>query len=118
MLFKPINNYSNDGIENGVFYAYEIKSSVADFNSGHGCNWHIANKSYLVTTMDVYEQVKSQLPSHVGCMVLQNNTLRVIKNAKTQNRQKSTSEMLLMMFRSSNRELYKIRKELKYGRTE
>ncbi|MBQ8218393.1 MAG: hypothetical protein IJZ79_03715 [Bacilli bacterium] len=121
MVFKPINNYKAENIENGKFIAYEIKSSVADFNSGHGCNWYIADKSYLVTTLEVFEQVRDQLPKHVGCIVPTNDlwgSMKVIKNAKSFNREKTTSEMLLMMFRSSNRELYKIRKELKHGRTE
>lgn len=113
MLCKPINNYTTDGIENSTFTAYEIKSSVADFNSGHGCNWHIADKSYLVTLHEVFEQVKDQLPDHVGCMVLTGSYIKVVKRAKKFNRTKSTSEMLLMMFRSSNRELYKMRKERK-----
>ena len=49
MQFCPKNN-SISGIEQGIFKAFEIKSSIEDFNSGHGCNWNIADKSYLVTT--------------------------------------------------------------------
>lgn len=109
MKFTPQNN-SISGIEHGVFTAYEIKSSVADFKSGHGCNWTIADKSYLVTTQEVYNEIKNLLPYWVGCIVpVENNTLKVIKNAKMHDRGKPLAEMLLMMFRSSNRELYKLK---------
>ena len=108
MQFCPKNN-SISGIEQGIFKAFEIKSSIEDFNSGHGCNWNIADKSYLVTTEDVYLKIKHLLPYWVGCIIPDNSTLKVIKNAKLHNRDKSVSEILLMMFRSSNRELYKLK---------
>lgn len=112
MQFKPRNN-SVSGIEQGLFIAYEIKSSVEDFNSGHGCNWHIADKSYLVTTEEVFAQVGHLLPHWVGCIAPDSwGSMRVIKNAKIHDRSKPINEILLMMFRSSNRELYKLRKEL------
>ena len=112
MQFKPRNN-SVSGIEQGLFIAYEIKSSVEDFNSGHGCNWHIADKSYLVTTEEVFAQIGYLLPHWVGCIAPDSRgNMRVIKNAKIHDRSKPINEILLMMFRSSNRELYKLRKEL------
>lgn len=112
MQFKPRNN-SVSGIEQGLFIAYEIKSSVEDFNSGHGCNWHIADKSYLVTTEEVFAQIGYLLPHWVGCIAPDSRgIMRVIKNAKIHDRSKPINEILLMMFRSSNRELYKLRKEL------
>lgn len=114
MLFCPRNN-SVSGIEQGLFNVYEIKSSVADFNSGHGCNWNIGDKSYLVTTKEVYDEVKHLLPHWVGCIIPSDKSwqsMKVIKNAKIHDRYKPTSEMLLMMFRSSNRELYKLRKTI------
>ena len=112
MQFKPRNN-SVSGIEQGVFIAFEIKSSIEDFNSGHGCNWHIADKSYLVTTEEVFNQVKHLLPHWVGCIIPTGYGMKVVKNAKVHDRNKPINEILLMMFRSSNRELYKLRKELK-----
>ena len=112
MQFKPRNN-SVSGIEQGLFIAYEIKSSVEDFNSGHGCNWYIADKSYLVTTEEVFAQIGYLLPHWVGCIAPDSRgNMRVIKNAKIHDRSKPINEILLMMFRSSNRELYKLRKEL------
>ena len=38
MKFKPVNN-TVSGIEKGDFYCYEVKSSIEDFNSGHGLNF-------------------------------------------------------------------------------
>lgn len=109
MKFEPKNN-SVSGIEQGTFIAYEIKSSVSDFNSGHGCNWNIADKSYIVTLPEVYEEIKHLLPYWVGCIVPDGKSMRVIKNAKMHDRDKPTSYMLLMMYRSCNREIYKIKR--------
>lgn len=110
MQFQPVNN-SVSGIEQGLFIAYEIKSSVADFNSGHGCNWYIADKSYIVTLPEVYEEIKHLLPHWVGFIAPQDGTMKVIKKAKVHERTKPVSYMLLMMFRSCNREIYKIKRK-------
>ena len=92
MQFKPRNN-SVSGIEQGLFIAYEIKSSVEDFNSGHGCNWHIADKSYLVTTEEVFAQIGYLLPHWVGCIAPDSRgNMRVIKNAKVHDRSKPINE--------------------------
>ena len=53
MSFKPVNQMSVAGIERGTFTAYEVKSCVADYKSGHGLNF-IGDKNYLVTTMETY----------------------------------------------------------------
>lgn len=45
MKFKPVNN-TVSGIEKGDFYCYEVKSSIEDFNSGHGLN--SAGQTYLL----------------------------------------------------------------------
>ena len=114
MLFRPRNNYIS-GIEQGKFYAYEIKSSVEDFHSGHGVNWGIADYTYIVTLPEVYEKIKKELPHWVGCMVPSESRwapLEVIKKAKQYNRKKACSEMLLMMFRSANREVIKMNKRM------
>lgn len=116
MKFKPKNN-SISGIEQGIFYAYEIKSSIDDFHSGHGVNWNIADMNYIVTTREVYEQIKNELPYWVGFMTSSDDiwkSMKVIKKAKQHDRTKSCSEMLLMMFRSVNREVIK-RKNIMKG---
>ena len=113
MRYKPKNN-TVSGIEQGMFYAYEIKSSVEDFNSGHGTNWDIADYSYIVTLPDVYASISRSLPYWVGCIVPSDKlgtSMEVIKKAKAHDRTKPCSEMLLMMFRSANRDVIK-----KYGK--
>lgn len=112
MRFLPRNN-SADGIEQGAFYCYEVKSSVEDFHSPNGHNF-LGDYNYYVMPEEVYEQVKEEIQDryngYVGVYMPDWDGLSCVKKAKRKERERSTEEMLLMMFRSSNRELYK-RKE-------
>lgn len=112
MVFKPLNN-SVSGIEKGDFYCYEIKSCKEDFESGHGLNF-IGDYNYLVLPQGLYEEIKTSIPYNVGVYEPSKDNwtpLKCIKKAQRHTRNKSVSEMLLMMFRSSNRELLKTRKD-------
>lgn len=107
MLFRPVNN-SVSGIEKGDFSCYEIKSSVEDFRSKNGHNF-IGDFNYYVMPEDVYEAVKDKIPYFVG--VYTSNTyggLSSVKRAQRRNRDRPVSEMLLMMWRSSRRDLVKM----------
>lgn len=110
MQFKPVNNYTAEGIENGKFYCYEIKSSVEDFHSQNGHNF-IGDYNYYVMPEDVYEKIKDEIPSDVGVFVpsydFYYEHLKSVKNAKKKTKKFTTYEMLLMMFRSANRETIK-----------
>lgn len=110
MRFKPVNNYTAEGIENGKFYCYEIKSSVEDFHSPNGHNF-IGDYNYYVMPEEVFEKVKDEIHSNVGVFVPYCGEyytwLRSVKNAKKQQKRFTTYEMLLMMFRSANRETMK-----------
>lgn len=118
MLFKPLNN-SVSGIEKGDFYCYEVKSSVTDFHSKHGHNF-IGDFNYYVMTPEVYEEVKSEIPYNVGVYISENVFLqgekssyvdmKCVKKAKRVDRKRPVSEMLLMMWRSSRRELVKLQR--------
>lgn len=108
MKFKPINN-TVSGIEKGDFYCYEIKSSVADFNSKCGHNF-IGDMNYYVMPHDVYEEVRHKIPYSVGVLLPERGSLVVVKNARHQDRSRPMCEMLLMMWRSSRREIIKIRR--------
>ncbi|MGN0005306.1 MAG: hypothetical protein ACI37Z_04990 [Candidatus Gastranaerophilaceae bacterium] len=113
MVFKPLNN-SVSGIEKGDFYCYEIKSCKKDFKSGHGLNF-IGDYNYLVLPQGLYEEIKTLIPYNVGVYEPNEDNwapLKCIKKAQRNTRIKSVSECLLMMFRSSNRELLKNRKEI------
>lgn len=112
MQFKPVNN-SVSGIEKGDFYCYEIKSSVEDFQSKHGHNF-IGDFNYYVMLENVYEKVKDDIPYGIGVLVPDGEDpfgdwlrLKCIKKPRRQNRSRSVSEMLLMMFRSAKREYRK-----------
>ena len=105
----PGNN-TVSGIEKGDFYCYEVKSSVEDFHSKNGHNF-LGDYNYYVMPVEVYEQVKKEIPYHVGVYVPDGMhyrsdwyNLKAIKKAKRQDRSRPVSEMLLMMFRSAARE--------------
>lgn len=109
MKFTPLNN-SISGIEKGEFACYEIKSSVEDFNSRNGHNM-LGDFNYYVMTQDVFDQVKGRIPAAVGVLCPSGNgSLKSVKKGFRQNRTRSMPEMLLMMWRSSRREIVKIRK--------
>lgn len=111
MRFVPVN-HTVSGIEQGKFYCYEIKSCVADFISKNGHNF-IGDYNYYVMTQELYEQVKDKIPYFVGVYVLEGYNLLLKKKAKKQDRNRPVAEMLLMMFRSANRENIKNQKNVK-----
>lgn len=110
MRFKPESN-TVSGIEKGDFYCYEIKSCVDDFNSKNGHNF-IGDFNYYVMLKEVYEEVKDKIPYNVGVLTPDANisTLVVAKKGRRSSRKRPVSEMLLMMFRSANRDNFKNRK--------
>lgn len=106
MKFAPVNN-SVSGIEKGDFYCYEIKSSAADFASKNGHNF-IGDLNYYVMPEELADTVKHQIPWAVGILVPDSwGGLRVLKKARRTDRSRPVSEMLLMMWRSSRREIVK-----------
>ena len=109
MRFVPVNN-TVSGIEKGDFYCYEIKSSVEDFHSKNGHNF-VGDYNYYVMPIETYEKVKDEIPYKIGVMTLDDNdVMKVIKKAKRYDRKRPVSEILLMMFRSANRDRFKIMK--------
>lgn len=56
MQYVPQGAVFTSDIENGYFICYEIKSCKADVYSGNGLNF-IAEKNYIVTTMDCYKEL-------------------------------------------------------------
>ena len=109
MRFKPVNN-TVSGIEKGDFYCYEIKSSVEDFHSKSGRNF-IGDLYYSVMPEDVFQAIKNQIPYHVGVLVPGVYGLQAVKKPHRKDRDRPVSEMLLMMWRSSRREIVNGRKE-------
>lgn len=106
MKFKPVNN-TVGGIEKGDFYCYEIKSSVDDFNSPNGHNF-IGDFNYYVMKEEIYEQVKDKIPYRIGVYIPgEDGKLKIKRKAIRKDRKRPVSEMLLMMFRSANRDRYR-----------
>lgn len=105
MLFKPLNN-TISGIEKGSFYCYEIKSCIQDFLSKHGHNF-IGDYNYYVMPKELYDTVADEIPYDVGVYIDSLNMLIPAKIAKRRDRKKPICEMLLMMFRSCNRDFIK-----------
>lgn len=106
MQFKPVNN-TISGIEKGDFYCYEIKSSIEDFHSKNGHNF-IGDYNYYVMPLEVYEKVKDEIPYRIGVYIptetWKGKCLMSVKKAKRADREHPALEMLLMMFRSANRD--------------
>lgn len=109
MKFKPVNN-STSGIEKGDFYCYEIKSRLDDFKSKNGHNF-LGDYNYYVMPLELAQEIvqKAAAPYYVGILAPIDGRLEVIQSVRRQNRTRPVSEMLLMMFRSANRELMKLR---------
>ena len=109
-------NNSISGIEKGDVYCYEVKSSVEDFHSKNGHNF-IGDYNYYVMLLDVYEQVKNEIPYKVGVLCPQDyygkDVLGVVKKTHRVDRNRPISEILLMMYRSSRRDSSK--RELEKG---
>jgi len=108
MKFKSVNN-TVSGIEKGDFYCYEIKSSVEDFKNKNGHNF-IGDYNYYVMPDDVFEKVKRLIPYNVGVLTPEGKGLQSAKRARRKDRDRPTSEMLLMMYRSARRDVMKARR--------
>lgn len=120
MQFVPPRQTAISDIEKGIFVCYEIKSCKADFSSGYGRNF-IGEKNYFVMPMETYKELIHDIPRGVGVLVpvpdsadayeefqhptdLSENRkwrLHTIRNAYTQGRKRSTTELLFCMLRSS-----------------
>lgn len=72
--FKPFNILQNGmspaAIDKGIFSFYEVKSCLADFNSGHGKNF-LGDENYLVCERELAEELHSKalLPHGVKVLV-------------------------------------------------
>lgn len=82
----------------------EVKSSVEDFKSPNGHNF-IADYNYYVMPADVFDAVKDAVPYGVGVLCPDGEQLRCVRKATRKDRTRPVSEMLLMLWRSSRREI-------------
>jgi len=52
----------------GIWRCYEIKISKSDFNS-KAHNTFVGNFNYYVITKELYEQIKDEIPKHIGVYI-------------------------------------------------
>lgn len=62
-LRRVRNVTAPSSVELGRFDCYEVKSCMADFDSGHGLNF-LGDDNYVVTTREVAEQIKGRSVVH------------------------------------------------------
>lgn len=65
----------------GVFRCYEVKVTKADFRSRRH-NSFVGHLNYYVLPSDLYEEVKAEIPEHVGVYIERSGFLHSIKKAK------------------------------------
>ena len=88
----------------GIWRAYEIKVSRADFYSSAAKSF-IGNYNYYVMPESLYKEVKQDVPNHVGVLVEGSfpNSLISIKNAKKTNLGLPVEELYISLICSLNR---------------
>lgn len=65
----------------GVFRCYEVKVTKADFHSP--ChNSFVGNLNYYVLPPDLYEEVKAEIPDHVGVYIVRGGNAYSVKRAR------------------------------------
>lgn len=67
----------------GIWRCYEIKASTSDFNSPAKVSF-LGHYNYYVMPEAVFEEVKEQIPSHIGVYIPKGKALGSAKNAKRQ----------------------------------
>ena len=94
-----------------IFRCYEIKISKSDFHSK--CkNSFVGNYNYYVMPNELYEQVKDEIPKHIGVYTSTINKYEMmyfglVKNPKKQELQVDKDILKNSMIRSQNREVSK-----------
>ncbi|MGO1468814.1 MAG: hypothetical protein ACTHW2_02195, partial [Tissierella sp.] len=107
----------------GIFKCYEIKVSKADFYSNNKLSF-LGDYNYYVMPIELYEEVKEDIDSHIGVFAFDGNLLSSVKRAKKQElgacKEVLKDSMIRSLYRESEKvisnedtlEIEKIRKEL------
>lgn len=90
---------------------YEIKSSKQDFNSKSKWSFH-GNRNYFVMPLEVYEQVKADIPYGIGVYVAKGNGLVNVRSCRKIQLCADKEVVLGSMLRSMQRELLKQRSKI------
>lgn len=120
MQFVPSGVVSVSEIEKGRFISYEVKSCLADYNSGYGKNF-LTEQNYLVMPMELYKKVVKEIPHEIGviCPIPEEKSIpeefdnptpldaegvrwrmRVVLSSMPIGRKRSMVELLFCMLRS------------------
>ncbi|VDG18218.1 hypothetical protein [Lactobacillus brevis] [Lactiplantibacillus mudanjiangensis] len=105
--FKPFTpDYVDEpaSVELGTFAFFEIKSSIADFESGHGLTFY-GDENYLVCTEELAEQLHQdmKLPNDVNAILCPNSKwtgLRTKFKCRGTHRKRAAAEILWEIVRS------------------
>lgn len=89
-----------------IVYCYELKVTKSDFHSKNGHNF-FGHYNYYVMPNELFEEIKEEIPTHIGVLVPYKNTLKSVKKSKKQILELPFDDIKDYMFRSLYREYQK-----------
>lgn len=97
----------------GIWRFYELKVTKSDFYSK--CkHTFLGHYNYFVMPKELYEQVKQDIPNHVGCYISSKDSLCwCVKKAKKQNLKLDNDKLFFSFMQALSREYDKHRKEVR-----
>lgn len=90
-----------------IFRCFEIKISKADFKSEHGHNF-VGHFNYYVIPKDLYENIKDEIPKHIGVYIWNGKYLSLLKRPRKQELKVDINILKNSMIRSLYRDSHKI----------
>lgn len=96
----------------GTWRCYEVKSSLADFNSA-AKHTFVGHFNYYVMTSELYEQVKDTIPNHIGVYIYGSS----VKKAKRQELSIDEKVLIDSLIRCLSRDVEKLSKSNDIGYT-
>lgn len=107
-----IGFYGNERVDymtldtKGIWRCYEIKITKSDFHS-KAKNTFIGHYNYYVMPLELYEEVKDEIPNHIGVFAGNDQYISCKKNAKKQILGEKEDVLKISMIRSMNRDVEK-----------
>lgn len=90
----------------GIFRCYEIKRTKSDFYSK--CAWSfIGNYNYFIMPKELYEKVKSDIPSGVGVYIVTGIRMEIVVRPKYMELQCDKMDMMVALLQGLSREYKK-----------
>ncbi|WP_083595813.1 hypothetical protein [Clostridium magnum] len=89
-----------------IFRCYELKISKSDFHSEHGHNF-VGHFNYYVMPKELYEEVESEIPKHIGIYAWNGSYLSLVKRPKKQELKEDINILKNSMIRSLYRDVCK-----------